>query len=448
MRREKKRVWSIIFVSFVGVAIIYFTSIVLLNNWANADLKTYIESFEPVQYGEDRIVPVIENGHYTVTVDDEYKVMHFTDIHIGGGIYSHRRDKKAVYEIITMLQAEKPDLVILGGDNTYCLFKIGFNGGDCFNNEMVARNLIDIFEHEGVYFSTVFGNHDTESVDRVDRTALGKIYMEEQYEYCIFNSEFTDEKAKSVPSVSNQFIVVKNKGGEIIKLLLLVDSNAYLSTSFADTVFGNYDVIHDAQIEWAKNEIETLSEKNGLEKGEYIKTLAFMHIPVGEYRTALDDLIEEVKDEKGNVVEYVQKTPSADTEFIEGSWGEKKVCYGGLNDDSKSPEDQDRFFEVLCEDMGSVEAIFCGHDHTNNAVVKYKGVLLDYGYSIDNIAYGNGISNSGLQRGTTVITLYSDGTFNQVHKNAYLDYGCETDRFVDVYLDHVLYPDMYRTYNK
>ena len=79
---------------------------------------------------------------------------------------------------------------------------------------------------------------------------------------------------------------------------------------------------------------------------------------------------------------------------------------------------------------------------------KYKGVLLDYGYSIDNIAYGNGISNSGLQRGTTVITLYSDGTFNQVHKNAYLDYGCETDRFVDVYLDHVLYPDMYRTYNK
>ena len=64
-----------------------------------------------------------------------------------------------------MLQKEKPDLVILDGDNTFAVPGPVYNGGVTLNNYMAARDVIQIFNHEGVDFSTVFGNHDTEVFD-------------------------------------------------------------------------------------------------------------------------------------------------------------------------------------------------------------------------------------------------------------------------------------------
>ena len=78
-----------------------------------------------------------------------------------------------------------------------------------------------------------------------------------------------------------------------------------------------------------------------------------------------------------------------------------------------------------------MEAIFCAHDHTNNAVVEYKGVLLAYGNSLDNTAY-KGIAAYGPQRGAMVITVKNDGTWTQEHKNAYKDYGADTNKFINV----------------
>ena len=83
---------------------------------------------------------------------------------------------------------------------------------------------------------------------------------------------------------------------------------------------------------------------------------------------ALDDLITEVKDEDGNPVSFTSNASPKDTEFVDGVWGEELVCYGGLNNEG-APEDQDRFFEVMADELHSMEACFCGHDHTNSAVV-------------------------------------------------------------------------------
>lgn len=440
-----KKKWVKVVFSIVAVLALISVVIIVLNIISNQSLRKYINSFEPVQYAEDRIVPVYEDGHMTIRTDRELKIMHVTDVHIGGGIFTYKNDKKTIYELITMLQKEAPDIVICGGDNTYCLIPLGFNGGGTFNNEMVAKTFISIFEHEQVYFSTVFGNHDTEAMDKADRSEIGKLYEGDFSKYCFFKSEFSDSDAKTVPSISNQFIVVKNTKGEFTKLILLMDSNAYEDEKFFSSVFGKYDVIHDAQIEWAKDTIKDLSKKAGLAEGEFLKTLCFMHIPPSEYRLALDELIEEVRDEKGNIVEFKQKEGAKNTEFVEGAWGEEKVYYGGIHIETEDISKLDNFFEVLCDEMNSVEGVFCGHDHTNNAVVNYKGVMLSYGFSLDNEAYGDKIMKAGLQRGATIITVNPDGTFSQKHKNAYADYGVETDRFVEVDPFAKLYPDMYRT---
>ena len=428
----------------IGALVALYLILFLVNVLCNVSLRKYIKSFEPVKYSADRVVPVKEDGHITITTDKDLRVMHLTDIHLGGGFWTYKNDKKTIYELITMLQAEAPDIVVCGGDNTYCLIPPGYNGSGTFNNKMVAKTFIDIFDHEQVNFTTVFGNHDTEAMDYASRQDIGDLYASDYSEYCFFEQEFSDLDAPSVPSVSNQFIRVKNTKGEVVKLIMLIDSNDYVDTSFMATVKGKYDVIHDAQVDWAADTIKEMSKEAGLPDGEYLKTITFLHIPIGEYRIALDELIEEVKDEKGNITDYKQKADHGNTEWIRGWWDEQ-IYYGGINRTDTTPDKLDKFFEVLCEDMDSVEAVMCGHDHVNNVLVKYKGVYLGYGYSVDNEAYGDKIMKSGLQRGAVVITIKTDGTLEFNYKNAYLDYGVDRNKFTDVYLDKPLYPESYRT---
>lgn len=446
-----KKAIKVLIKVLIGIPVVLVLLITLItvigaiaNYICNLSLRHYIKTFEAVEYSSDRLVPVKDGEYYSVVTDGDVKIMHITDIHIGGGVWTYKTDRKTIYELITMLQAEKPDLVVMGGDNTYCLLAYGWNGGNTFNNKMVAKTLISVFEHEQVYFTTIFGNHDAESYDIYDRTEIGKLYENPRYEYCVFESQFTDTDADTFPSVSNQFLLIKNTDGKITKLIGLIDSNSYIDGSIGAIIEGTYDTVHDSQVQWAADVIKELSEEEGLPKGEYLKTLMFIHIPVGEYRVALDELITEKKDSEGNYT-YTVNESTGDTKFISGYWGEEKVCFGGLFNTDIAPADQDKLFEVLSEEMNSVEAYFCGHDHVNNAVVSYKDTMLSYGYSVDNTAYGKDIQSAGLQRGATVITVSPDGSFSQQHKNAYLDYGCDTEAFGHVYLDRQLYPQYYRT---
>ena len=75
----------------------------------------------------------------------------------------------------------------------------------------------------------------------------------------------------------------------------------------------------------------------------------------------------------------------------------------------------------------------------NNAVVRYKGVLLGYGYSLDNMAYDD-IWLHGPQRGCTIFTLDESGGWNYVMKNVYTDCGADPDKFYPVDVDTLLYP--------
>ena len=78
--------------------------------------------------------------------DGEFKVLMFTDTHLKG---DKELDNITVTYLVENIQEQKPDLVILGGDNvTY-----GFNK---------KRNieLAELFENLGVYWATVLGNHE------------------------------------------------------------------------------------------------------------------------------------------------------------------------------------------------------------------------------------------------------------------------------------------------
>ena len=425
-KKKKRGLWWKIPMWIVIVAVICAGASALVNYGVSLHLRHYINSFDPVEYSEaDRLVLEIDEatGYYTFTTDRELKIMMLTDIHLGGGFWSREKDRKTVYEVISMLQKEKPDLVILDGDNTFAVPGPIYNGGGTLNNYMAARDVIQIFEHEGVYFSTVFGNHDTEVFDYTGRQKLGQLYMKDKFEHCIFDQNFTD--GGDLPSVTNQIIQVKNTKGELTKAILLVDSNAYVDNSIQAVLNWDYDIIRDSTVDWAAESIKALGSP---------KTVAFFHIPTSEFRIAYEEL-----DANGF-------KDTENTKYVSGVWdelidpdAESRIWHGGIANKEVHLADIDKFFETLGPDgLNVLEACYCGHDHVNNAVVNYKGVDLCYGYSIDNLAYTD-INYSGLQRGATIITIAPDGTRTTEYKNAYLDYGVPADKFVDVYTDRLLY---------
>ncbi|MEE1246626.1 MAG: metallophosphoesterase, partial [Acutalibacteraceae bacterium] len=81
------------------------------------------------------------------------------DIHIGGGLFSLKKDAKAMNAVAAMITAEKPDLVVLTGDMVY---PVPFQAGT-FNNEISTKLLITLMEKLGVYYTVCFGNHDSEA---------------------------------------------------------------------------------------------------------------------------------------------------------------------------------------------------------------------------------------------------------------------------------------------
>ena len=424
-KRKRRGLWWKIPMWIIIVCVVLAGSAMAVNYGVSLHLRHYISSFEPVDYsGVDRVVPEIdpETGYYTFTTDRDLKIMMLTDIHLGGGFWSREKDRKTVYEVITMLQKEKPDLVILDGDNTFAVPGPVYNGGGTLNNYMAARDVIQIFNHEGVFFSTVFGNHDTEVFDYTGRQKLGELYMQDRFEYCIFDQNYTD--GGDLPTVTNQIIQVKNTKGKLTKALLLIDSNAYVDNSIQAVLDWNYDIIRDETVDWADEAIRGLGMP---------ETVAFFHIPTSEYRIAYEDL------------EANGCKDTEDTKYVSGVWDElvdetthSRIWHGGITREGPL-EDIDKFFETLGPDgIDVLEACYCGHDHVNNAVVNYKGVDLCYGYSIDNLAYTD-INYSGAQRGATIITISSKGKRRTEYKNAYKDYGIPADKFVEVYTDHLLY---------
>lgn len=414
------KVLSIILFVIIGIGILHFlaTNIVILS------LRAYIRSFDEVKYDNQLVPEIGEEGYYTFTTDDDFRIMQISDMHLGGGYFSIKQDRKTVYELMTMVQKEKPDLVILNGDQTFGVPGPIFNGGGTFNNKMISRQINYIFKTLGVYYTASFGNHDTESFDFYNREQLGKVYS--KADHSIFRTDYDGY------GVSNQCILVKGTDGSIRKAIMLIDSNAYVDESLQASINWLYDYIHDDQVEWAKKTIEDLSEQ----EGHLVKSIFFFHIPTGEFETAYREL-------KAN-----NFNDTENTKYIEGVWNELvdsemggRIWYGGCQYTDRDPNSIDKLFEELGPDgINSMEACFVGHDHVNDAVVLYKGVMLAYGASIDNLAY-SGIAEYGLQRGSMIVTIGEGNEVSQVHKNAYLDYGCDANKFYQVNLTDRYYED-------
>ena len=356
------------------------------------DTVEYAQSFKPVEV-EDKLVPQKDaDGNWTFNTDRDLKVVQLTDIHIGGGWMSQDEDRMALNAVATMLQTEKPDLVVITGD---MVFPVPFNAGT-FNNKKPTEMLISLMETLGVYYTVGFGNHDSELYSYYSREDIAELWGNPDLKYSLYQMG-----PEEVDGFGNHVIKVKNSDGIVKNAYFMLDSHAYTDGDYLGLMW-KYDNIKESQINWYKQNVEAIDKANKAIDPEcpMFTSLAFFHIPLEEYEFAWKEL---------------QENGYKDTEnakLITGWYHETdETVFHGVH--------SEELFETI-EALGSTKGIFVGHDHINNAIVEYKGVSLVYGLSIDYLAYSD-IDTQGSQRGCTVINLTQDGELTVELSNYYQD---------------------------
>lgn len=422
MTPEQKRrhdIRALIITGTVCGLVLVFFAICALCSWVgytgNFD---YIATIEAVDYDSPFTLISYEDsetGYYEFVAEseeDEFRVLHLTDIHIGAGAFSAEKDKWAIQAVTETVNRVKPDLIIATGDMAY---PVPFQAGT-FNNKREAEMFASLMERLGVYWTITFGNHDTEIYSLYDRDEIAaEVYSDPKWEHCLFREGPTDIAGKG-----NDVIVVRHPttdGVEIVdaasydanvestkisQALVTIDSHSYTDGDYFGIAW-KYDNIHQDQIDWYAREMDRLTEMNG---GEQVKNLVFFHIPLTEYGVYWN----EYKDNGHNDTANVHKVHGQAGESGEKSFPGVKDCLT---------------FETMLTHGG--QGTFCGHDHYNTFAIDVKattkdadgndvtGVIrLSYGMSIDYLAYV-GIASDIEQRGGQEIRIDADGGFATRH---------------------------------
>lgn len=247
--------------------------------------------------------------------DGKFKIVQFTDTHI---IHGDSRSDVAMERMNEVLDAEKPDLVIYTGDLIF-----GQPG-----KESLMQALEPVVTR-AIPFAVTWGNHD-------DEQGLSR---KELYDLIKDIPNNLTGTVEGISGVTNYILPLRSRAGKDACALYVFDSNAY---STLEGIKGYGYIAHD-QIGWYKEQSARMKEVNG---GQPLPSLAFFHIPFPEFGEAV----------------------TTDGVFMMGSRKEKVA----------SPKVNSGLAVAMLE-AKDVMAVSVGHDHVNDYIVEWNGMMLCYG---------------------------------------------------------------------
>lgn len=269
--------------------------------------------------------------------DGSFTIVQFTDIHWQDG---GEEDLKSRGLMERVLDHVAPDLVVFTGDVIY--------SHGCKDPIEAFRQATAVPEQREIPWAAVFGNHDTES--GVTREQL--MEMQISLRYCS-----SEPGPQGLGGVGNYAMKLQGAGGAFDRVLYFFDSGAYSSARP-----GGYAEITREQIHWYVG----LSSELRIEAGVPVPALAFLHIPLPEYKEV----------------------------WTSGP------CVGSKYEDVCSPLLNTGLFAAMVQ-MGDMTGVFCGHDHVNDYIGELHGIRLGYGRATGYNTYGK----EGFPRGARVIRL-------------------------------------------
>lgn len=271
--------------------------------------------------------------------DGTLAIVQFTDTHWNNGEAKDLRTRALMERV---LEAEKPDFVVFTGDV--------IDSRRCRDPERSFADAVSVAAESGVPWAAIFGNHDSEG--DVTRETLMRAQM--ALPGCL-----ASPGPSGLEGVGNFMLPVEQESGGLAAALYFFDSGSY--SEQADVP--GYAWVRDRQIAWFREEAAALRTLNG---GAPLPSLAFLHIPLPEYRDMWN------------------------TRLCSGHRYEKVGC----------PPLNSGLFAAMLE-AGGVQGVFCGHDHINDYTGEHYGIRLCYGRASGYSTYGRWL----YPRGARVIRL-------------------------------------------
>ena len=316
-----------------------------------------------------------DSGVLRFDENGEFKIMHICDCQD-----DYPADPEMLIFLDAVVKEYKPDLVILGGDNT-----VGPPDMTREDKSNAIKELVSVFVENKTYFTLVFGNHDHQQGFTDDE--LFVMYQEHGKEYCLAydpHPELTGTATHALP-------VLGSKSLKAELMLYMFDSNEYVSVNGAE----EYDCVNPDQIEWYKSVSKAAEIANG---GEVVPALAFQHIIVGEVYDALFhetsvDMGELSRSFNGKTYSFLPRTENIEEGFLF-----EFPCPGYYNHGQ---------FDAMVE-RGDVMGVFSGHDHTNDFVTELDGIKI-----VNTAGATHGGYSTDFNRGVRMITVNENnpGTF-------------------------------------
>ena len=140
-----------------------------------------------------------------INTNRAYKILQLTDMHLGFGIFSKKKDRLALKAVSQIIKRTKPDLIVITGDSVFPFFpKAG-----TMNNKRQAEIFIRFMDSCGIPYALVYGNHDCEMFARYNKDKLSDVYSSGKY------SIFTKGR-KDIYGMGNYFINLTDSDGKVI----------------------------------------------------------------------------------------------------------------------------------------------------------------------------------------------------------------------------------------
>lgn len=177
--------------------------------------------------------------------DGTFKIIQFTDLHL-----SQKSNLKTIELMNDILDSEKPDLVVLTGDN--------IDGRYCNSSQAIRwiSNIAKPMEDRKIYWAAALGNHDTEH-DGIERTDMMRIYSDYKY---------------NIGKVGDYNILIKKSNGiGAVFNIYIIDSGSYK--------LGGYGYINQEQVNWYLKKALKLKILH-----HNLSSIMFFHIPLQEYK--------------------------------------------------------------------------------------------------------------------------------------------------------------------
>lgn len=321
---------------------------------------------------------LVDAKDYIKTIDvvnDDFRILQLTDIH-----WNHLTDLKktddnssrVIYDYFReLIYVSNPDLIMVTGDTFLEA------------NKYVVNQFFSLMEDCKVPYAMLWGNHDKEGTYSknwlFDQAKKGK------------RSLFVNPNDNVYGDCN--YVINLNRDGSTFYQIYAIDTN---SNYYSKEDGYKYDNIHEDQIKWYISQAELAKESN---QNKYVPSIAYFHIPLWEW-----------------VYSFKENNYSLNGTVTGDIFEEALYEVPGLTDDCgeialwPGYKDSDFFDESRKRGM---QAMFCGHDHNNDSVSRYKDVTIGYG-----VKSGRGLYYYGKKdgydydvTGGSLITIHIDQSY-------------------------------------